>query len=314
MPIYVVGARNQRVRIPNRALAVSITGSVREAELDLRAGAEQPVVRPTAHHAVLPRITGEVTVGVRPVGAARFGPGTVIHLAIAHDNPADVDPVQVLFDPVDVSGDAGVVFAALRPQGSHIEVGVSAVADVPLSPLGSAARSSARQVIGRGPAQSDGSVVVALDVSASMRPWFADGSAAAATDIVVGVAAAAGIRNVSAVFVGAEVTPVVVAGSGALGSDGVGLADAVRQARPQWSAGARWSRLAPGPRTIACADFPVSAVRHGFPVISLSNDRRFDAVGARLPSSPQGHDASAELLAHPHVLDHITASVVKALT
>ena len=314
MPIYVVGARNQRVRIPNRALAVSITGSVREAELDLRVGAEQPVVRPTAHHAVLPRITGEVTVGVRPVGAARFGPGTVIHLAIAHDNPADVDPVQVLFDPVDVSGDAGVVFAALRPQGSHIEVGVSAVADVPLSPLGSAARSSARQVIGRGPAQYDGSVVVALDVSASMRPWFADGSAAAATDIVVGVAAAAGIRNVSAVFVGAEVTPVVVAGSGALGSDGVGLADAVRQARPQWSAGARWSRLAPGPRTIACADFPASAVRHGFPVISLSNDRRFDAVGARLPSPPQGHDASAELLAHPHVLDHITASVVKALT
>jgi hypothetical protein len=314
MPIYVVGARNQRVRIPNQALAVSITGSVRDAELDLRAGAEQPVVRPTAHHAVLPRITGEVTVGVRPVRAARFGPGTVIHLAIAHDNPADVDPVQVLFDPVDVSGDQGVVFAALRPQGSHIEVGVSAVADVPLSPLGSAARSSARQVTGRGPAQSDGSVVVALDVSASMQPWFADGSAAAATDIVVGVAAAAGIRNVSAVFVGADVTPVVVAGSGALGSDGVGLADAVRQVRPLWSAGARWSRLAPGPRTITLTDFPASAVRQGFPVISLSNDRRFDAAGARLPSPPQGQDASAELLAHPHVLDRITAYVVKVLT
>ena len=92
---------------------------------------------------------------------------------------------------------SGVVFAALRPQGSHIEVGVIAVADVPLSPLGSAARSSARQLIGRTPAQSDESVVVALDVSASMRPWFADGSAAAVTDIVVGVAAAAGIRNVS---------------------------------------------------------------------------------------------------------------------
>ena len=314
MPIYVVGARNQRVRIPNQALAVSITGSVRDAELDLRAGVEQPIVRPTAHQAVLPRITGEVTVGVRPVGAARFGPGTVIHLAIAHDNPADVDPVQVLFGPVDVSGDLAVVFAALRPQGSHIEVEVSAVADVPLSPLGSAARSSARQVTGRGPAQSGGSVVVALDVSASMQPWFADGSAAAATDVVVGVAAAAGIRNVSAVFVGAKVTPVVVAGSGALGSDGVGLADAVRQARPRWSAGARWSRLVPGPRTITCTDFSASAVRHGFPVISLSNDRRFDAVGARLPSPRQGQDASAELLAHPQVLDRITAYVVKVLT
>jgi hypothetical protein len=192
-------------------------------------------------------------------------------------------------------------------------VGVIAVADVPLSPLGSAARSSARQLIGRTPAQSDESVVVALDVSASMRPWFADGSAAAATDIVVGVAAAAGIRNVSAVFVGAEVTPVVVGGSDARGY-GLGLADAVRKAQPRWSAGARWSQLAPGPRTIACADFPTSAVQQRFPVITLSNDRRFDAAGPRLPSPRQGHDASAELLVHPQVLDRITAALVGVLT
>jgi hypothetical protein len=314
MPIYVVGVSNQRVHIPNQALAVSITGSVGGAELDLRTGAEQPVVRPTAHHAVLPGFTGEVTIGVRPVGAPRFGPGTVIHLAIAHDNPAEVDPVQVLFDPVDVSGDSALMFAVLRPQGSHIEVAISAVADVPLSPLGSAARSSARQVIGRGPAQSDGSVLVALDVSASMRPWFDDGSAAAATDIVVGVVAAVGIRNVGAVLVGAEVTPVVIDAPRDADSDVAGLADAVRRARPRWSAGTRWSRLATGPRIIACADSPASAVRQGFSVISLSNDRRFDAMGARLPSPRQGQDASDELLAHPQVLDRITASLVRALT
>ena len=112
MPIYVVGERNQRVSIPNEALAVSITGSVAEAELDVRASAQQLVVRPTAHRAVLPEIAGEVTVGVRPVGTARFGAGTVVHLEIAHDNPTEVDPVQVLFDPVDVSGESGVVFAA----------------------------------------------------------------------------------------------------------------------------------------------------------------------------------------------------------
>jgi hypothetical protein len=314
MPIYVVGAPNQRVRILNQALAVSITGSVGGAELDLRTGAEQPVVRPTAHFALLPRITGEVTIGVRPIGPPRFAPGTVIHLAIAHDSPAEVDPVQVLFDPVDVSGDSAVMFAMLRPQGSHIEVGVSAVADMPLSPLGSAARSSARQVIGRGPGESDGSVVVALDVSASMRPWFDDGSAAAATDVVVGVVAAAGIRNVAAVLVGAEVTPVVIDAPGAADSDVTGLADAVRRARPRWSAGARWSRLGTAPRIIACTDSPASAVRQGFSVIGLSNDRRFDAVGPRLPSPRQGQDASDELLAHPHVLDRITASLVRALT
>jgi hypothetical protein len=314
MPIYVVGAPNQRVRIPNQALAVSITGSIEGAELDLRTGADQPVVRPTAHHAVLPRITADVTIGVRPVGAPRFGPGTVIHLAIAHDNPAEVDPVQVLFDPVDVSGDSAVMFAVLRPQGSHIEVSISAVADMPLSPLASAARSSARQVIGRGPAQSDGSVMVALDVSASMRPWFDDGSAAAAIDVVVGVVAAAGIRNVAAVLVGAEVTPVVIDAPGAADSDVAQLADAVRRARPRWSAGARWSRLATGPRIIACTDSPASTVRQGLPVIGLSNDRRFDAMGARLPSPQHGQDASDELLAHQHVLDRIAASLARALT
>jgi hypothetical protein len=202
----------------------------------------------------------------------------------------------------------------LRPQGSHIELGISAVADVPLSPLGSAARSSARQVIGRGPAQSDGSVMVALDVSASMRPWFDDGSAAAATDIVVGVVAATGIRNVAAVLVGAEITPVVIDAPGDAKSDVGGLADAVRRARPRWSAGARWSCVARGPRIIACADSPASAVRQGFPVICLSNDPRFDAMGARLPSPRQGQGASDELLAHSHVLDHITASLVRALT
>src|SRR4051794_33753356 len=245
MPIYVVGERNQRVSIPNEALAVAITGSVAEAELDVRGSPQQLVVRPTAHRAVLPDIAGEVTVGVRPVGTARFGAGTVVHLEIAHDNPTEVDPVQVFFDPVDVSGESGVVFAALRPQGSHVEVGVIAVADVPLSPLGSAARSSARQLIGRTPSRSDESVVVALDVSASMRPWFADGSVAAVTDIVVGVAAAAGIRNVSSVFVGAEVTPVIAGGAPARGAARGGPGPPGGKGRRRGGGGGRGGRAGP---------------------------------------------------------------------
>jgi hypothetical protein len=49
-------------------------------------------------------------------------------------------------------------------------------------------------------------------------------------------------------------------------------------------------------------------------VIGLSNDPRFDAMGARLPSPRQGQDASDELLAHQHVLDRITAALARALT
>jgi hypothetical protein len=54
-------------------------------------------------------------------------------------------------------------------------------------------------------------------------------------------------------------------------------------------------------------------VRQRFPVLALSNDRRLDAVGARLPAPRPGHEATAELLAHPPVLDRITASLVRAL-
>ena len=279
MPIYVLNAGNQRAHIPVAPLSVSITGSVQDAALDLHAGPAQPVMRSTAHHAVLPELVGPVTIAVRPASSTRFAAGTVVHLAIAHDIPSEVDPVQVHFDPIDVSGDSAVVFAELRPQGQHIEIAVSAVADTALSPLAAAARTSARRIIGRGTGQLAAELVVALNISASMRSWFADGSAAAATDVVVGVA------------------------------------DAVRKVQPRWSAGARWSRLRPDVATVACSDFPTSGVQEGFAVITLSNDYRDSRVsGPRLPAPPPGHDAATELLSSPQVLDEITTGLVQALT
>ena len=192
MPIYVVGARAQRVRIPNQALSITVTGSVTGAALDIRAGA-QTVVRSSDHHAVLPQIDAPLVVALIPRGAARFAPGTVVHLAIAHDTPTVADPVQVVFDPVDISGEAVVVFAELTPQGPDIEVAASALADTPMNPLAAAARSVARATVGRGRPARATPVVLACDTSASMRQWFADGSVAAAADIVVGVADALGL-------------------------------------------------------------------------------------------------------------------------
>ena len=320
MPIYVLNAGNQRAHIPAAPLSVSITGAVHDAALDLHAGPAQPVMRSSARHAVLPELVGPVTIAVRPVSSTRFTAGTVVHLAIAHDIPTEIDPVQVHFDPIDVSGDAAVVFAELRPQGQQIEIAVSAVADTALSPLAAAARTSARRIIGRGSGQLTNELVVALNVSASMRPWFADGSAAAATDVVVGVADALGIHSVAGVLVGADVTGIRFDGPGASGAPGAaraavpanGLADAVRNARPRWSAGARWSRLRPDVATVACSDFPTSGVQDGFAVITLSNDYR--VAGPRLPAPPPGHDAAAELLSSPQMLDEITAGLVQALT
>ncbi len=308
MPIYALTARNQRAHIPVGPLSISISGAVQDAALDIQGAPGQPVVRSSPQHVVVPSLTGPITIAVRPAFTTQFGAGTVVHLAIAHDVPDEADPVQVLFDPVDVSGDAAVVFAELHPAGHHIEVAVTAAADTALSPLAAAARTAARRLIGRDRKVAHAELVVALNSSASMRPWFADGSVAAAADVAVGVADALGIHDVAAVLVGADVTKVPVDGHG----PGAGLADAVRKVQPRWSAGARWSRLRTDIATVACSDFPASGVHRGFALITLSDDRR--VAGPRLPAPRSGQDASAELLAHPQVLDEITAGLVRALT
>lgn len=306
MPIYALTARNQRARIPAGPLSITISGAVHDAALDIHAAPAQPVVRSSPQHVVVPSLAGPLTVAVRPAFSTHFGVGTVVHLAIAHDIPGEADPVQVLFDPVDVSGDATVVFAELRPAGHYIEVIVTATADTALSPLAAAARTSARRLIGRDRNQSTPELVVALNSSASMRPWFADGSAAAATDVAIGVADALGYRDVAAVLVGADV--VKISADGAAN----GLADAVRQVRPRWSAGARWSRLRKDVATVVCSDFPTTGVHQGFALLALSDDRRVG--GARLPAPRPGQDATAELLTHPQVLDDVTAGLVRGLT
>jgi hypothetical protein len=307
MPIYVLGARTRRVAIPYQALALSISGSVADAALHIRAGADQPVVRSSAHLTVLPIVTGPLTISVEPVGDGAFSPNAVIHLSIGPDAPGGVDPVQVVFDPIDVSGDSGVELATLTPVGTRIEVAVSAVADRPLSRLGTAARVAARGVIGRRSEPSGGAVLIAVDTSASMRSAFADGSVPAAVDIVVGIADAVGVADVSAVLVGEHRTPVLTASAAT-------LADAVRSAQPRWCAGARWSAVtADDARTVVCTDFPTMAVRQRFPVLAIATDPRLKADCAVLHPPRAGADPAAELLAAPAVLEQIAVSLVRRL-
>jgi hypothetical protein len=335
MPIYVLGERTRSVAIPHQAVALAITGSVADAALHIRAAADQPVARSSAHQVVLPIVTGPLTVSVEPVGNAAFGHNTVIHLSIGPDTPGGVDPVQVVFDPIDVSGDSGVELATLTPSGTRIEVAVSAVADRQLSRLASAARVAARSVVGRRSEPSAGAVVIAVDTSASMQSAFDDGSVPAAVDIVVGIADAVGVTDVSAVLVGERRIPVLCGGA-------AGLADAVRSAEPRWCAGARWAVVtadgaprtqasigaprtqasigAPrtqasigAPRTVACTDFPTLTVRQHFPVLAIATDPRLGVDCALLRPPRPGADAAEELLAAPAALEQIAVSLVRRL-
>jgi hypothetical protein len=300
MPIYAVGAHNPRVQIPHQPLTVSISGSVDAATLLVSAEHGQPVMRPNPHLAVLPRLSGPVSIRVRPsTGVGVFAQGTVVNLAIGHDSATDLDPVQVVFDPVDVAGDTEVELAVLAPLVAGIEVVAAALPDIPLSPLAAAARTSARKVVGRGARASHGAVVLAVDASASMRPVFADGSVAAVVDIIVGVADAVGVSDVTAVLVG-ETATLVPSPAGP-----AGLAEAVSAIRPRWCAGVRWSRLTEiGARTIVCSDFPTTAI---------PSDSRLDSRWVRMPRPRPGAQAVAELLGQPGVLDTLTHSLVQVL-
>ena len=307
MPIYVLGQRNPLVKIPNQALTVSISGSLHAASLVVHAGDEHAPMQPSSHLAVLPQVSGPVSVIVVPAaGADRFAADTRVSLAIGHDSASDLDPVQVLFDPVDVSGDSRVELARLTAHGTSVEVEATAGTDVPLSPLASAARASARKVVERQSRDTRGPVLVALDTSASMLPVFAGGAAVAAIDVVVGVAAAVGISDVSAVLVGEEPIPV---------SCGVGaqLAAVVSAATPSWSAGARWSCLPDnGGYIVVCTDFPTRIALQGSVVLAFSDARGLDAHCVRIPTPRPGLRSDDELLADPAALDRITSSLVQA--
>jgi hypothetical protein len=112
----VLGPRNRSVEIPNQALTVSVSGSVRGASLVIHASGDQATIQPNSHLAVLPQVSGPLSVTVIPAaGASLFAAGTQVSLAVGHDAATELDPVQVLFDPVDVSGDSAVELATLTP-------------------------------------------------------------------------------------------------------------------------------------------------------------------------------------------------------
>lgn len=304
MPIYLLGARTPRLEIPRQAMTASISGAVSGAALYVDgAAANHDVVGLNAHLLVLPAISEPLIIGVRPVGMPSFQHGTVVHLVLGPDSTDLVDPVQVTFDAVDVSGSGATELVSLRPHGSRFEVEVCTVADTPLGPLASLARTAARRRGGAKQRQRHGSLTVAVDTSASMVTSFADGSVATAVDTIVGVADVAGIAEVSVVLVGATGTPVV--------APHAELAAAVGRSPVRWSAGARWSVLPADHRTIVVTDSANAPNR--FPALRITTDSTSTAGGPVLRPPPRGVSADRHLAGDPAALDQLAAALLRVL-
>ncbi|MCB9438964.1 MAG: hypothetical protein H6523_01725 [Mycolicibacterium sp.] len=306
MPIYLLGARTPRVEIPNEPLAISIAGQVGGAALYIAAEPGQHIVRVNAQLVILPTVTGPITVGVEPAGIPAFPHGTVVHLGIGPESTSDLDPVQVTFEPVDVSGAGAMELAGLTPAGSVIEVEARAVADTPLGPLANMARTAARRGSGTRQRSRGGSLRIAVDASASMLPAFADGSVAAAVDVIIGVADVAGINQIDAVLVGSAPAGIT--------APLAELAQAVGRAQVRFSAGARWSAIPDGPRTVAITDGRDFAAGGRFPALRIGDDPRLAAAGPVLVPAPQGVPIDRFLTENTGELEKVAAALLRVLT
>ncbi len=186
-------------RLPRRPLAVTVTISgnrAARARLTARLanGADAPVRVHSAGMLIVPRVEDEIViVAVPDSGLEHFDENTVLHVTIGPDSPQDPDADYAQLAPREVSGLTSIELATLRPDSAD-QVAVTtrlAMADVLLPALASRARVACRGALGVDslPAESQVTVSCVVDSSTSIAPLIADGTLAAATELVIGVAA-----------------------------------------------------------------------------------------------------------------------------
>lgn len=192
MPTYVLEG-GSAITLPAKPVSIRLQSS-RSAAVRLEAvGIDGPVrsIAPAPGMLVVPQVPGPVTVRAVPAEGGRFESGSVLNLTIGYESRQDLDPDRGVLNGLDVSGLQHRDVVMLEPNGDRIGVTVlgPAAAEEPLSPGAELARDAAREVLGTDqlPSRSAVTAVVAIDVSASMRPLHADGTVAQVLDILAGV-------------------------------------------------------------------------------------------------------------------------------
>lgn len=192
MPTYVLEG-GKSITLPNKPVSVRLQSSGAGA-VRLEAEGEEHEVRsiaPAPGLLVVPQVAGPVTVRAVPATGDRFGSGSVLNLVVGYESRQDLDPDRGVLNGLDVSGLRHRDVLLLEPAGERITVTVLGppAAEAPLPPGAALARDTARELLGTDqlPSRQAVRAVVAVDVSASMRPLLADGSVAQVLDILAGV-------------------------------------------------------------------------------------------------------------------------------
>lgn len=156
-------------------------------------GAEVTAERPAAGVLILRSVPGRLVLRVVPPGGAESFPAGV--RAGLRIRPLTGSGAEVEVRSVDLGGWSRRDLAAVETRGPELVVAaLDAEREAPLDPLQAAARRAARSALGtdRPPHGRAPRFVVAVDPSASMIPSIADGSLAAAVDILTGLCLVAG--------------------------------------------------------------------------------------------------------------------------
>ncbi|MFW6598194.1 hypothetical protein ACQBAU_15920 [Propionibacteriaceae bacterium Y2011] len=191
MPTYVLEG-GKSITLPARPVTIRLQASNARARLSA-IGLDGPVrsITPAAGLLVVPQVDQTITVQALPDGADRFGPGSLLNLTVGYESRQDLDPDRGVLNGLDVSGLMRRDIVTLDPEGDRIRVSVlgPAAAEAPLPPGAAMARDAAREILGTDQLTGRYAVdaVVAVDVSASMRPLLTDGTVAQVVDILAGV-------------------------------------------------------------------------------------------------------------------------------
>jgi hypothetical protein len=329
MATYILEGKGS-ASLPRRPLTVtlSIDGDPRAAKLVARLAnaADAPVRRGSAGMLIIPRVDDEITIlAVPDTGRERFDPHTTLYVAIGLDSAADPDSDVAQLAPRDVSGRTSIELATIAPTGGDQVVVTSLLEqiEVPLPPLAARARVACRGALGvdQLPAGRQVGVSCVVDTSASMAALIADGTVAAAADIVAGMAAVvsgqAPVRTVLANERRTEVPAGPAADLGervlaAIGRVGYGIG-----ANLDAAVGALGST---GGLTVVITDAPGPPIGTSGSIVSrmlLTGSRAAVTypgfVGATCPPPPPGTAAEAYLTDNPHFVDTAVAALIAPL-
>jgi hypothetical protein len=192
MPTFALTGTGS-AHLPRGLITVTLETETTSLTADLEVYPEEAAVRPRVGVAVIPVLTEKVRFVARPRSTDSFPIGTMLHLTITVDERPESH--RLLVSTSRAAGLETCELATVEPAGERIKVFREEPRDEEplLSPLGEAATTEARRLIGRRNVKGElaPQIHIAVDGSASMASLSGLGSVAALTDIIAGLASVA---------------------------------------------------------------------------------------------------------------------------